>query len=95
MFEKTYIMKMDCDILFLIFFVQRFGNYSHVSQKLQSIIYLNAGFTISPRLSFFNVIFLHVKRKIFFTFKLYRILQRLRFFLFSSLNSVIIQPSLN
>ena len=31
-----------------------------IVRETQSIIYLNGGFTISPCLSFFNVLFLHV-----------------------------------
>ena len=34
--------------------------YIYIIIMIYIIIYLNAGFTISPRLSFFNVIFLHV-----------------------------------
>ena len=35
-----------------------------------SITYLNAGISISPCIGFFNILFLHVKRKSFLTFNL-------------------------
>ena len=60
LFTSNCVQKSIASVLFVIFelfhvFHLVFGIFLAVS-----IIYLNAGFTISPCLSFFNVLFLHV-----------------------------------